>query len=199
MAPVLVDLPAIFVSVSYRLLPDVTYPAPLWDCIHALKWVHDNASDFGGSPERLFVGGHSAGGQIAALMALQPESLTATGVPVDAIKGVFCVSTTFDRRMVNASAAPDHVPREAVGEIAPDSPIALADRARAPFFITWGGKEDERLERTGRQMIAALQRAKCPVEAHVFPDADHFSIHLDTGRADDWWTRRVRAMMSASA
>ncbi|MCW5770939.1 MAG: alpha/beta hydrolase [Rhodospirillaceae bacterium] len=199
MAPALVDLPAILVSVSYRLIPAVSYPAPAKDCVAALKWVYDNIGDRGGARDRLFVGGHSAGGQIAALMALHGDWLAEAGLPADVVKGVFCISTTFNRRMVNPAAAPDHVPKEPFTATAPDSPLALAERARTPFLITWGGKEDERLERTGRQMIAALERAGCPVESRVFPEDDHFSIHLNTARRDDWWTQRVREMMSAPA
>ena len=198
MAPALVDLPAVFVSVSYRLIPDVSYPEPVNDCIQAVKWVTDHIAAYGGSPERIHVGGHSAGGQIAALMALHDDWLAAAGLPADVIKTVFCLSTTYNRRMVNPQAAPDHVPKEPMTAISPDSPIALADRAHTPFLIAWGGKEDERLERTGRQMIEALQRANCPVESHVFPDDDHFTIHLNTQHRDNWWTQRVREMMSAT-
>jgi len=69
-APPLVTLPAIVASVSYRLKPAHPYPAALDDCIAALAWLHANVARFGGSPRRIFVGGHSAGGQLASLVAL---------------------------------------------------------------------------------------------------------------------------------
>jgi dipeptidyl aminopeptidase/acylaminoacyl peptidase len=130
-------------------------------------------------------------------MALHDDWLRDAGLPANAIKGVFCLSTTFNRRMVNPNAAPDHVPKEPFTAIAPDSPLALADRARTPFFIAWGGNEDERLERTGRQMIDALKRVGCPVESHVAPGRDHFEVHLDMRDPGDHWTQRVRAWMAA--
>ena len=40
MAPCFTDLPAIFVSVGYRMLPDVRFPAPLDDTVAALAWVY---------------------------------------------------------------------------------------------------------------------------------------------------------------
>ncbi len=58
--------PAIHVSVSYRSRPSHRFPVPLEDCLDALAWTHANIDRFGGDPQRLFVGGHSAGGQLAA-------------------------------------------------------------------------------------------------------------------------------------
>jgi acetyl esterase/lipase len=197
MAPALIDLPAIFVSVGYRLIPTVSFPDPVLDCITALRWVVGNIAQHGGSPDRSFVGGHSAGGQIAALMALRRD--WRQDLPVDVIKGCFCLATTYNRRMINPAVAPEHVQAGPLTGIAPDSPLAHASDADVPFFLAWGGRDDERLERTGRQMVAALQAVKCPVEWLVLPECDHFNIHLNTGQADDPWTRKVRALMSANS
>ena len=196
MASPLVELPAIFVSVGYRLIPSVSFPAPVLDCVAALRWIADHIGEHGGSPRRLFVGGHSAGGQIAALMALRPDWLQQAGLPADAIRGCFSLATTFNRRMINPANAPDHVQPDPPDAIAPDSPLALAAGARVPFFICWGGRDDARLERTGRQMVAALEATGCRVEALVLPECDHFSIHVNTRHAGDPWVRRVRALLA---
>jgi arylformamidase len=197
MAPALVDLPAILVSVSYRLLPTVAYPEPVFDALAALAWVHGNIVSHGGSPDKIAVGGHSAGGQIASLLALRHDWIAKYGLPADVVKQCFCLSATFNRRMVNANAAPDHVPPEPFTEIAPESPLALADQARIPFHIAWGGKEDERLERTGVQMLAALRQQGCANEYLFLPQDDHFSIHLNTGERSNPWTRAVRSWLAA--
>jgi acetyl esterase/lipase len=195
MAPALTALPAIFVSVGYRLIPAVSFPDPVLDCMAALRWIAGNIAEHGGSPRRLFVGGHSAGGQIAALMALRTE--WRSDLPDDVIKGCFCLATTCNRRMINPAVAPGHVQPEPLTAIAPDSPLACAAGADVPFLLAWGGRDDERLERTGRQMIAALQAARCEVGWLVMPDCDHFSVHLNTRHADDPWTLRVRALLGA--
>jgi acetyl esterase len=62
---------AIVVSVGYRLVPEVRYPAPLDDCEAALRWVADNAASIGGDPDALAVAGDSAGGNLAAAVALR--------------------------------------------------------------------------------------------------------------------------------
>ena len=43
------------------------YPAALDDCLTALTWAYHHVAEYGGDPQRLFVGGHSAGGHLAAL------------------------------------------------------------------------------------------------------------------------------------
>jgi acetyl esterase/lipase len=58
------------VSVEYRLAPETAYPGPLEDCYAGLKWVYDNAAELGVDPARLGIGGGSAGGGLAAGLAL---------------------------------------------------------------------------------------------------------------------------------
>lgn len=181
LAPTATAMPAILVCPSYRLIPAVRFPTPVRDGIAALKWVRGHIGAFGGSPDKVFVAGHSAGGQIAAHIALEQSLLAEQGLATDAVRGCFCVSATFNRRMVSPRIAPDHVPAGDPQAIQPDSPLALAKTAKVPFLITWGGAEDERLFRTGQEMQEQLQQAGCPIQTHVFPDKGHFDMHLDLG------------------
>jgi acetyl esterase/lipase len=58
------------VSVEYRLSPEAPYPGPLDDCYAALRWTYDNASDLGIDKDRIGIYGLSAGGGLAAALAL---------------------------------------------------------------------------------------------------------------------------------
>lgn len=64
------DARVIVVSVEYCLAPENPFPAPLEDAYTAVRWVADNAHTFGGEATKLAVGGDSAGGNLAAAVAL---------------------------------------------------------------------------------------------------------------------------------
>jgi triacylglycerol lipase len=64
------ELGVVGVSVEYRLSPQVRYPGPLEDCYSALRWTFEHAAELGIDPNRIGVTGVSAGGGLAAGLAL---------------------------------------------------------------------------------------------------------------------------------
>jgi acetyl esterase len=56
-------------SIDYRLAPEFPFPAPLGDCVQATRWAHAHAESLGCDPDRLAVGGDSAGGNLAAVVS----------------------------------------------------------------------------------------------------------------------------------
>jgi acetyl esterase/lipase len=172
------------VSVEYRLAPETPYPGPLDDCYAGLAWVHEHAEDLGIDPARIGVGGNSAGGGLAAGLALLARDRGDVPLAFQAL----IYPMIDDRQGTPSSAWPDPVwPPNAnrygwsayLGEArgGPGVPVyAAAARATElaglpPTFISVGaldGFSDEDIDYAVR-----LRHAGVPVELHVYPGAPH--------------------------
>lgn len=67
------------VSVNYRLFPRARCQEAIFDAAAAVAWVMENISAYGGNPEKVCVSGHSAGGYLAAMVALDARYLAKFG------------------------------------------------------------------------------------------------------------------------
>jgi arylformamidase len=198
MAPALVSLPAIFIAVSYRHAPAAKFPAQAEDCASALAWVWRNVERHGGDRERIFLGGHSAGGHLAALVALRAD--LRRGLPDDVVKACFPVSAPFDLR---GGSGEDPGRRQKIaGFLASDadrlaaSPVAHTEGNRTPFLVAWGGEDFPELVPQAQEMVMALGRQPAPVEAMALPELSHFDTNERAGEAEFAWVRRVRAYLA---
>jgi arylformamidase len=84
----------VFVAINYRFVPNVTIKQITQDVAKALLWVQRNAAQYGGDPDSIFVMGHSAGAQLAALVCIDERYLQAEGLSLKMIKG--CVPIDGD-------------------------------------------------------------------------------------------------------
>ncbi len=199
-APTIISLPAVMVAVSYRLAPEFRYPDPLHDALDALSWVHAHVAEYGGDPGRLYVGGHSAGGHLAALAVLRRDLARARGFPPEAVRACLPISSAFDLDY------PDPQPGSAEAEIqanlfrrredaAEASPINHVEGNTTPFLVVRGENDFPRILRSGAAMVEALRAQPGRVEELVLPGHNHFDTHLATGDPTAPWVRTVRAWM----
>ena len=75
-------------AVNYRLHPHVQAPVYIEDAAAATAWVFRNIRQYGGSPDRIFVSGHSAGGYLTSMIGLDPRWLGKHGIDPNRIAGL---------------------------------------------------------------------------------------------------------------
>ena len=200
------------VSVEYRLAPETPYPGPLDDCYRALKWTYEHVDELGIDPNRIGVGGISAGGGLAAALALLARDRGE--VPV-AFQLLDC--PMLDDRQITASSQLDGLPvwsresnafgwRSYLGPLygADDVPYTAAP-ARAtdlsglpPAYVSVGSSDGFRDEDVDYAL--RLNQAGVPCELHVYPGAPH-GYQIAAGSelaqrsardAEDWVRRQLR-------
>jgi arylformamidase len=159
----------------------------------AVAWVHDNASRFGGDPERVYVSGHSSGAHLAAVI-LTTDWRKDFDLPADIVKGGLCSSGMYDLRPVRLSARSDYVKftDEMEEELSPQRHL---DRLIAPVIVAHGTLETPEFQRQARDFAAALKAAGKPVELLVGESYNHFEIIETLGNPHGLLGRAVLEQM----
>jgi acetyl esterase/lipase len=206
------ELGIVGVAVDYRLAPETPYPGPLEDCYAALRWVHDNADELGIDPAQVGLHGLSAGGGLAAALALLARDRGELPVAFQAL-----ASPMLDDRQLTPSNRLDGLPvwnrdsnafgwRSYLGDLYGRGDVpAHAAPARAvdltglpPAFVSVGaldGFRDEDVDYALR-----LNQAGVPTELHLYPGAPHgYQVAAQSNLAlrslrdlDDWLSRQLR-------
>ncbi len=178
-------LDCVVVSVDYRLAPEAVYPSQLDDCYAALKWVHDAAASLHVDRDRIAVGGDSAGGGLAAALALIARDRREVGIiQVNLHSPMLDDRSSFSdhphtgefiwRRVDNKFGWTCLLGGEPGGDDVPPYAAAAraADLAGLPSTLITTGALDLFLEED-MDYARRLARAGVPVELHVYPGAFH--------------------------
>jgi len=175
----------VVVSVDYRLAPETCFPGNVEDCYAALLWLRDNAQALGADPNRIAIGGISAGGGLAAGLALLARDRgEVTIIHQHLISPMLDDREPADRHPFTGefvwTRESNHFGwRSLLGkppgspDISPYAAAARADDLRnlPPTFISIGALDlflEENLEYARR-----LARAGVPVEFHLYPGGYH--------------------------
>jgi acetyl esterase/lipase len=150
----LADAGIVAVVADYRLWPAAGFPAFVEDGARAIAWARAHAADFGGDPGRLYVAGHSAGAQIAALLGTDPRYLQAQGLPPRTLAGVIGLSGPYDFD-ITGGLVPIFGP---TAQWPQAQALNYAD-GNAPPFLLVHGDADQRVEARDSTLLAERLRA----------------------------------------
>lgn len=204
---VLTERGFVFVSTNYRLWPHVEMGVLIRDVAKSLGWVHKNIAKHGGDPKRLFVMGHSAGAQLAALLCIDDRYLKAEGVPFDVLKGCVPVDgDTYDlpaiimtaefRQKVHGFPLPKvghrkkfgndpqkHIDFSAVTHVAKDKGI--------PPFLILHVAGHPNTSAQARRLGNVLKAADIPTKVFGARETTHNKLNADLGVPDDPATKEL--------
>ena len=140
----------------------------------AVAWVHENIVRFDGDPNRLYIGGQSSGGHLAAV-ALTTDWRCQFGLPADIVKGGMCISGMYDLTPVRLSARSRYVQFDDA-TVAALSPIRHLDHLTAPLTVAYGTCETPEFQRQNRDFAVAVEAAGKQVRLLVGKHYNHFEL-----------------------
>lgn len=197
----------VFAATNYRLLPQVDMETITRDVASAVGWVHRHISEYGGDLRRVFIMGHSAGAQLAALLCTDDRYLRAEGVSLATIRGCVPVDgDTYDVPLMIETAAarrkalgqPDpkfghfekfgsdpvkHRDFSAVNHVAPGKDIP-------PFFLLHVADHVDTTAQALR-LREELRAAGLPAENFAASETDHVRLDVNLGLPDDPATKAM--------
>jgi len=188
-------------SVQYRLSAEAIFPACVHDVHAAVRWLRAYGPDLGLDPNRIAAWGDSAGGYLAAMLALDidDESVTGVlGVPDVSAHVTAAVSwypptnfTTMDAQAIPGSvvshSAPDSPESQLIGATVHDepelalraSPVSYVTANAAPLLLLHGSLDRTVPAGQSAEIYELLTAAGAPVEFDLIDGADHVFMAVD--------------------
>jgi arylformamidase len=174
LAPAWVDAGVSLAVVNYDLCPAVSIEDIVRQMLRASRWLWLHAEEFGMDQDRLYVGGHSAGGHLAAMLMCALWPVFDRQLPKDLWKGGLAVSGLYDLRPlidVDFLQADLRLDDEAARRL---SPALMPPATRAQLMTCVGGDESSEFH---RQNALLRERWRAAVaESIPMPGRNHFSV-----------------------
>jgi prepilin-type processing-associated H-X9-DG protein len=159
---------------NYRLSPNVKFPAYIEDSAAAVAWTKAHITEHGGSANRLFVGGHSAGGYLALMLGMDEHYLKDCGMKTTDICGYIPVSgqtmTHYSIRAERGIGKYNVTADEA-------APVRFARADTPPFLVLYADRDMEARAEENAYFVALMKGAKNKnVTGLLVTDRTHGSI-----------------------
>jgi arylformamidase len=158
---------------DYALCPHVGVPDISNATRAAVVWVYENAASINGDRDRIFLSGHSAGGQQAAMMAV--TDWTQYGLPADVLRGVVAMSAIFDMRPFRSSWLQPYLQLSSEMAARESALLNIPKGYAPPVLVTVGEEEAIGFYDQAETFVEAWQARGHSVEFYPVPLEDHGS------------------------
>ena len=197
MARHVVAMGCVLVTPSYRLVIEAKFPAAYDDAVATLAHVRKTLPVLGGAAGRIYLAGHSAGGHLAALVALRANT---TSAPV---QGCLPISGIMDLHHPNPlpGSLEERVYTLVLANPGQDremSPVNHVQGNSLPFYLTCGEHDSERVRVANRRLHELLAQQTGGVALQEMPEQDHFQTHTSLRQADHVWYTALKKMIAAT-
>ena len=178
---------------SYRLTGSgAHYPDQPDDVKQAIKWLFENIKDYGGNPEAIYVGGHSAGAILSAELGVDRAWMTEMGLPKEILKGIIPISGPYD---VRARGARRGICVCATPELREQASPILHIRDPAPVALIAVGSE-EKYQESSSAFAEALTAAGVDAHYLLLNGQDHADTALSLAHQDSELFQRIINMIA---
>lgn len=178
--------------VNYRLTPAVRHPVHVRDAARAVAWAMRHVGEYGGRADRVFLGGHSAGGHLVTLLLLDPQYLRAEEVNPDGLAGIVPLSGVFD-----LTKAMDDTPEGGAAvyvhppfgtdrrTLEAASPIKRLRKTPVPILVILAGEDYRAMQGQSQRFVEAARQRGLSVGFEVIAGRGHFDLVQAIGKPGD--------------
>lgn len=160
---------------NYDLCPAVTIPQITLQVARAVAWTWQNIGRFGGDRRRIVVAGHSAGGQLAAMMLACLWPQLDAGLPRDTVRSALAISGLHDLDPIMRTPFLQPTLGLTPEQVAQASPARLPAPRQGTLYTVAGSSESSEYHRQNRLIQEAWGARRVPV-CELVPDRDHFTV-----------------------
>jgi acetyl esterase/lipase len=162
---------------DYRKYPQVKMDGFMQDAAKAVAWTHQHAHEFGGAPNDIFVMGHSAGGQIGALLMTDPSWLAPYDLRPTDFAGFIGLAGCYDFMPIPASE------QDMLGMFGRDEasqaraqPVRFVSGNEPPMLLLQGTADKEVDPSNAISLAHVLQAHHVPVTLKLYPGVGHIAL-----------------------
>lgn len=167
---------------NYRLFPEVQFPEFVNDAADALRWTFDNINQYGGDPSNVFVMGHSAGGEIAALLHYDDSYLQLAGTQQRPC-GFIGLSGPYDFLPLVGGPLEQIFPQ---ATRASSQPVNFVTGNEGPALLIHGYLDNTVKPRNSAKLAELVAAAGGEAQLIIVPRRQHASIVLALARPLSW-------------